>query len=189
MDKRNPNNICLIPRCKDCYNIKSRERYVMNREKVLKRTREYSLAHPEIGLKARRKFQRSEKGKLYSRNYIRKYRKNHPEKFKEYDRKRNQEEPRRQQMRLKTYRRRKTLRGSFTQEGFLQKLAFYGNKCLYCRMELDSKSITRDHKIPLIKGGLNFLSNIAPCCRSCNSSKCDKSIYEFINHPFTPLVP
>lgn len=37
-----------------------------------------------------------------------------------------------------------------------------------------------DHVIPLSRGGLHERENLAPCCRSCNRSKRDKTAEEFI---------
>lgn len=39
--------------------------------------------------------------------------------------------------------------------------------CSYC----SNQATTIDHVIPLIRGGTNFEGNLAPACRSCNSSK------------------
>lgn len=44
----------------------------------------------------------------------------------------------------------------------------YGKKCLKCG---SVKDITKDHIVPLIKGGRHHISNLQPLCRSCNSSK------------------
>jgi len=43
----------------------------------------------------------------------------------------------------------------------------FSGLCAYCENEAD----TWDHVIPLYRGGTNFIWNIAPACRSCNSSK------------------
>ena len=49
----------------------------------------------------------------------------------------------------------------------------YGNICLCCRKK---KKLTIDHIIPLSKGGTNYINNIQPLCKSCNSSKGTKTI-------------
>ena len=49
----------------------------------------------------------------------------------------------------------------------------YGKRCLCCGSD---KDIAIDHVIPISKGGTNTADNIQPLCRSCNSSKRDKTI-------------
>lgn len=52
----------------------------------------------------------------------------------------------------------------------------YGYKCPSCNKIEPSIKLTRDHIIPLVKGGSNYIENIQPLCRSCNSSKNDSII-------------
>jgi hypothetical protein len=49
--------------------------------------------------------------------------------------------------------------------------------CQYCGSEDD---LTCDHVIPLIRGGGNDDDNLTTACRSCNSSKGDKLIGEWV---------
>ena len=44
----------------------------------------------------------------------------------------------------------------------------YGNICLCCK---EQKPLTRDHIIPVTKGGGDVEGNIQPLCQGCNSSK------------------
>ena len=50
-------------------------------------------------------------------------------------------------------------------------LSAYRNKCAYCGV---GGPLTKDHVIPLKKGGAHVMANIVPACRSCNSRKADK---------------
>ena len=54
----------------------------------------------------------------------------------------------------------------------------YGNQCVYCGV----KATTLDHIVPISKGGDNTRDNIVPACRSCNSSKQEKSLLVFMLH-------
>lgn len=50
-----------------------------------------------------------------------------------------------------------------------------GKTCAYCSGSFD----TVDHIIPLMRGGDNMETNLAPACRSCNSSKGSKLLSEW----------
>jgi 5-methylcytosine-specific restriction endonuclease McrA len=47
----------------------------------------------------------------------------------------------------------------------------YGYTCPSCYKKEPKIKLTEDHIIPLSKGGSNYIDNIQPLCRSCNSSK------------------
>lgn len=69
--------------------------------------------------------------------------------------------------------------GTFTHTQWLNKLELYGYKCAYCYKDLTLDEATKDHKIPLAKGGTNWIANIVPACFRCNSGKCDTLYSEY----------
>ena len=55
-----------------------------------------------------------------------------------------------------------------------------GEKCVYCGKPANAV----DHLIPKSKGGLDKNWNLVPCCKSCNSSRKDKDLADFLNDSF-----
>ncbi len=45
------------------------------------------------------------------------------------------------------------------------------NKCQYCSIELESRSLTIDHVLPRSKGGKNTWKNLVTACKKCNQKK------------------
>ncbi len=80
---------------------------------------------------------------------------------------------------IKYYVRKKGAEGSFTLSEWRALLAQYDHKCAYCEKPISGRDATRDHKIPLSRGGTGYISNILPACRSCNSAKWTKTHEEF----------
>lgn len=58
--------------------------------------------------------------------------------------------------------------GYFTEKQFIEKVAFYGNKCWICKWR---KASAIDHVIPQTYKAINQLSNLRPVCKVCNSAK------------------
>lgn len=61
--------------------------------------------------------------------------------------------------------------------------AHAGYRCARCG---EKKPLTQDHIVPLSKGGSDYIWNIQPLCKPCNSSKHDKRILFWV--PITKLL-
>jgi 5-methylcytosine-specific restriction endonuclease McrA len=66
------------------------------------------------------------------------------------------------------------LLGTHTADEWNAKCEQYGMMCASCR---ENKPLTRDHIVPISKGGGNSIDNIQPLCRACNTRKKDKTIH------------
>lgn len=71
-------------------------------------------------------------------------------------------------LKARRYAREKGAEGSHTLLEWQELKNAYGNKCCNC---LKLAPLTKDHIVPLSKGGSDYISNIAPLCKSCNSRK------------------
>lgn len=74
-----------------------------------------------------------------------------------------------------------TNRGLFARDNHL---------CLYCGDSFSPYSLTRDHVIPLSRGGENTWTNVVSACRNCNHRKNNRTPAEWgaelIAVPYTP---
>lgn len=68
--------------------------------------------------------------------------------------------------------------GFHTAEEWQNVLIQHNNKCFYCGT--DKEFLTQDHAIPLSRGGSDWIENIVPACKSCNSQKQAKTSEEYI---------
>lgn len=66
--------------------------------------------------------------------------------------------------------------GEHTQNEWETLKAQYNWICPCCKKQEPSVTLSRDHIIPLTKGGSDNIENIQPLCRSCNSKKYNKII-------------
>lgn len=46
--------------------------------------------------------------------------------------------------------------------------------CLYCGDEFKESELTRDHVVPISRGGKDSWANVASACKRCNNHKADK---------------
>ena len=92
--------------------------------------------------------------------YSKIYRKAHPERIAH--------------LKAQRYARERGAEGSYTIEEWEALCEKHQHRCAICG---EQKPLTVDHIIPLSKGGTNYISNIQPLCRNCNSKKHNKLDY------------
>lgn len=72
--------------------------------------------------------------------------------------------------------------GYHTHSEWAKVVNYFGNSCAYCG---ETHNLTRDHVVPLSRGGTNYIENIVCACPSCNSSKGNKDMVEWYSRqPF-----
>ena len=69
--------------------------------------------------------------------------------------------------------------GSHTTEEWEKVLTEANGECLVCRTV---ENMTRDHIIPLSRGGTDYIENIQPLCASCNASKGNRHSTDYRSH-------
>ena len=67
--------------------------------------------------------------------------------------------------------RKRNAEGSFTTDEWEKLLEKNNHSCIFCGTK---ERLSIDHIIPLSKNGTNYIWNIQPLCRSCNSKKSNK---------------
>jgi 5-methylcytosine-specific restriction endonuclease McrA len=73
--------------------------------------------------------------------------------------------------------RKKSLTADLGADEWKKIVEYFGGKCAYCG---SSGDLDQDHFIPHSKGGAYSKRNIVPACKSCNSSKGNKSPIDWL---------
>jgi 5-methylcytosine-specific restriction endonuclease McrA len=71
-------------------------------------------------------------------------------------------------LKARRYARERGAEGNHTLEEWEELKARLNNLCANCG---EAKPLTKDHIMPLSEGGSDYISNIQPLCRNCNSRK------------------
>lgn len=117
---------------------------------------------------------------------IRKWRGNNPEKVASYNQtwrgnnpeawaaiqQRFYKSEKGKQKRIRERQQKSGAKGSHTPQQWEARCEYYGNKCVDC----GSPDVTKDHRVPLSKGGTDWASNLIPRCKCCNSRKGNRFI-------------
>lgn len=78
-------------------------------------------------------------------------------------------------LKARRYARERNAPGSHSLNEWIDLKIRFNNKCAICGSE---KKLSKDHIIPLSKGGSDFIYNIQPLCKNCNSKKHNKILFE-----------
>ena len=70
--------------------------------------------------------------------------------------------------------------GIHTEQQWLERIRFFGSRCRYCNISLSSRTLTKDHQIPLCRGGSQWAANLVPACQQCNSTKGKRTPAEWV---------
>lgn len=71
--------------------------------------------------------------------------------------------------------------GTYTLQDWRDVMVHFKGACAYCGVvPTRSKKLQRDHIVAVNCGGTTIRKNIAPACQSCNSSKGDKPVMEWM---------
>lgn len=81
-------------------------------------------------------------------------------------------------LKARRYAREKGAIGSHTLKEWESLKKLFDNKCAICNLY---KKLSKDHIIPLSKGGSDYIENIQPLCKNCNSKKHNKINYIYEN--------
>jgi 5-methylcytosine-specific restriction endonuclease McrA len=192
-------------RCRECWNAQKRAERAANPEKHKETARKYVEANkehiqnlkrshqqvnPEKYDEATRRYWETHSEEIKSR--MRERRQQDLEHYREIGRnsyERHAEERRRYSLEyyklnpeksVAATNRRRALKlaagGSHTEEEWLELKTFYNFKCLRCGEQEPDIKLTRDHVLPLTKGGDDSINNVQPLCARCNSKKNNKHI-------------
>jgi 5-methylcytosine-specific restriction endonuclease McrA len=181
--------------CHECSREYQKEYYKENKEYCSEYNKKYHEANKEYWKDYHEK--NKEKNKEQKRRHQKRYHEANKEYYSEYNKKYREANKERERERVKAWRvanpdktrsqKQKRLArikrqsdGSVTTEQILDLLEST-TKCVYCSKEITGKNKTVDHMIPLSRGGLNSMRNLAVCCAYCNRYKFNKSYPEWLD--------
>ncbi|MGD6897104.1 HNH endonuclease [Bacillus infantis] len=166
--KKRGEYIYYQPYCKECASEKSQKWLYENLDRKRKIAQKYY--HSDKGRQNKLRDRERQKENNYA--YSKQYQKENLEKFRLYRQKRRS---------IKN-----TISNDFTLEDWQYCLEYFNNSCAYCGLTNEAHykkfdtSLHQEHILPVTKGGSYSKENIVPACKSCNSSKNDKELINWL---------
>jgi 5-methylcytosine-specific restriction endonuclease McrA len=160
-------------KCASCHNDYMKAYYWRNREVVAARVLAYHYENRELANAKRRanRIKNLEKQMEHSRQW----QKNNPEAAKAI--KKNWNHKNRQYLSAKEKERADLKKSGNVPLEFIRQLQT--QPCAYCGNFISGK-MQIDHIVPISKGGLHTLDNLASACKPCNQSKSNKFLHEWL---------
>lgn len=150
--------------CKACTRLNNKARFKANREHELTQSHAYQLKHAV----ERRVYHKKHKATEAYQTRLKQWRLSNRSKLREwYKRWASKNTATIRWYNLKYRIRKMGARGDATITQIAARIEMWGDCCWICRAPYQAV----DHVIPLIKGGTNWVSNLRPICKSCNSRK------------------
>ncbi len=151
-------------KCTTCKIFKDLSNYTKNKRQCklcrAKSHKAWCIKNRDSNLLRKKKYRQDNKEKVAL--YGKKFKSEHKELYNFYSR-------------LRVYRK-TSAEGSHTVQEWNELKKLYNYMCLSCKKIEPEVKLCEDHIVPLSKGGNNFISNIQPLCRPCNTSKMVKTI-------------
>ena len=175
----------LATYCKTCQRQLDKDYYQKNKNKITLRVRVYEKTNQEKLTVRRREYYQKNKHKIIehsrlwyqaNKNRVKARSILYYSAHKDEITKRIQEYTKANRIKVNEYKkthnhRRRTAKGRFTTRQWLDKCEYWNWSCYLCGVLLTRKAIHREHRIPIVRGGSNWIANIAPACKDCNKMK------------------
>lgn len=155
-DKRSKDG--YVQRCKPCVQIKSKQWLENNRQRNIESCKARYLANPESYKKRSKEWAINNPDLKAQTNRL--YQINNPHVYRA------------------TKQRRKIRKAQNGEYAISNKewIKLYSSACIYCG---SNKDIQADHVIPIARGGTHGIGNLVPACKTCNTSKRERTITEW----------
>jgi 5-methylcytosine-specific restriction endonuclease McrA len=166
----------LNARCKPCHTEATMTWAKENTEATMAIRKRYNSVHKEKIADSWSEYYDKNKKKISEKKHI--YRASNVEKRAEYQKNWNKQNPEKG-VEYAHRRRLRQLDGDirqFTNKDWEYLLRMFRNSCAYCGSK---GKLTKDHVVPVSRGGRHSVGNIVPACGPCNFSKHDRLIIEW----------
>lgn len=190
---------CRCEICKRVASVNGARSYLRNRDKVRARQAAYRKANPEKEQARKDRWRAKDPDGTHAREleYWKAYRARNPEKARAASaawRLANPDKAKaasdawfkenpdrlRQNVELRRLRSLNAEICEVTEKDWRRLCARFRECCAYCG---EQTILTRDHVIPLSRGGRHSIGNLLPACRRCNTSKLARFLMEWRQHP------
>jgi len=164
--------------CKDCKNAVIAKYIQSHRKEAAARARKYRADNYEEVVRKQKEYRDKNKEKINKRK-SEAYKKLTKEQYRKMLDRQNRWNQENKEIIKERKMRRKILKLSNGIFNILPKeiKRLYNSECVFCKNKND---ITLDHVIPLTRGGTHSVGNLQPLCKSCNSSKNNKLMIEWL---------